>query len=294
LRAILVHDSETIDSSATLEVVAGSALEPTEYPGLAELLHHMLFVGTDKYPEEKGFAKYLSDFGGSEGRSINLENTNYHFKVSNEGFDKALDMFAQFFISPLMSKDAVDAKIHEVDSGYNNELLFASYRFDQILQNESAPTCAYNRPTTGNSKTLKKDGVVEALVDFHKKWYSSNIMNLCVVSDKSLDDQEKMVKELFSAVVDSNVTVPSFKEPKCYPSERLGQLYKIKSLKDRPQIKFVWFYEYLDRETYGSTLDILNSVLAQEGENSICSYLMAEGLATYVSSYFQDHLGAFH
>ena len=45
-------------------------------------------------------------------------------------------------------------------------------------------------------------------MDFHKAWYSSNIMTLALHSKHSLDDMEAWVKEGFSNVVNKDVKVP--------------------------------------------------------------------------------------
>ncbi len=62
-------------------------------------------------------------------------------------------------------------------------------------------------------ESLKQDGIREALLDFHKKWYSSNIMKLCILSNRSLDDMEALVTELFKDVPNKEVEVPKLNEP---------------------------------------------------------------------------------
>ena len=270
----------------------GSALNPDEFPGLAHFLEHMLFMGTEKFPDEEAYSQHCSNFSGYDNAYTGLEMTNYHFEVSNEGFDKALDMFSQFFIGPLFSKDSVDREMNAVDSENKKNLQSDMWRFFQILQNESEPTSALNRFSTGNLETLKKDGVVEALKDFHKKWYSANIMNLVVYSKKSCDELETMVKDLFSVVEDKQVTVPSFKEPECYPKEKLGQIHYIKPIMNKDTLKFHWFYECHQKDHYHKVLNIVSHVIGHEGENSLLSYLIAEDLATELGSYADHELSA--
>ena len=40
---------------------------------------------------------------------------------------------------------------------------------------------------TGNLETLKQEGIRESLLDFHRQWYSSNIMSLVLISKHSLE-----------------------------------------------------------------------------------------------------------
>ena len=64
-----------------------------------------------------------------------------------------------------------------------------------------------NRFGTGNFDTLKKESIRDELLEFHKKWYSSNIMNLCVYSNHSIEELEKLVHENFSPIINKNVVV---------------------------------------------------------------------------------------
>ncbi|CAI2381562.1 unnamed protein product [Moneuplotes crassus] len=294
MRVIVISDKEATKCSACMQVEAGSALNPKEYQGLAHFLEHMLFMGTEKYPEEESYSKHCADSGGYDNAYTGLEQTNYHFEVSTEGFEKALDMFAQFFICPLFSKDAVDREMNAVDSENQKNLQSDMWRFFQILLSESNEESVLNCFPTGNLKTLKKDGVVEALHAFHKKWYSSNIMNLTVYSSKSIEEMETLVTELFSGVENKNVTVPSFAEPAGYPKEFLGKLYKIKPVMDEHQLKFLWFYpKCYNKDHYDRVFNLLSHVIGHEGENSLLSYLIEDDLATSCYAYCDHEISSF-
>jgi insulysin len=102
LRALLIHDPDADKSAASLDVNVGCALDPKPLYGTAHFLEHMLFMGTEKYPDEEEYSKYIKDKGGMNNAYTSLTNTNYHFDCSNEGFEGAVDRFAQFFISPLL------------------------------------------------------------------------------------------------------------------------------------------------------------------------------------------------
>ena len=51
LTAILVNDPNAERPAAALAIKVGSYQDPDEHLGLAHLLEHMLFLGTEKYPE---------------------------------------------------------------------------------------------------------------------------------------------------------------------------------------------------------------------------------------------------
>lgn len=70
---------------------AGFMSDPDELPGLAHFCEHMLFLGTEKYPNEVEYTKYLSEHGGSSNAHTAQENTCYYFDVTPENFNGALD-----------------------------------------------------------------------------------------------------------------------------------------------------------------------------------------------------------
>ena len=104
MRCLLVQDDEADKSAASLDVHIGCSLDPKEYFGTAHFLEHMLFMGTQKYPDENEYSEYIKNKGGYNNAFTWLTDTNYHFEVSNEGFERALDMFSHFFIDPLLGE----------------------------------------------------------------------------------------------------------------------------------------------------------------------------------------------
>ena len=50
LKCLLVHDTESQVSAASLHVASGNLNDPPEAQGLAHFCEHMLFLGTKKYP----------------------------------------------------------------------------------------------------------------------------------------------------------------------------------------------------------------------------------------------------
>ena len=74
----------------------------------------MLFLGTEKYPDENEYSKYLANHNGTYNAYTADNNTNYYFDVAPEHLKGALDRFGQFFISPLLTEDATDREMKAV------------------------------------------------------------------------------------------------------------------------------------------------------------------------------------
>ncbi|RAL51842.1 hypothetical protein DM860_010560 [Cuscuta australis] len=131
LQVLLISDPETDKCAASMDVSVGSFSDPSGLEGLAHFLEHMLFFASEKYPLESSYSNYISEHGGSTNAFTSSEHTNFYFDVNNDGFEEALDRFAQFFINPLMSADATTREIKAVDSENQNNLLSDVHRIYQ-------------------------------------------------------------------------------------------------------------------------------------------------------------------
>ena len=66
----------------------------------------------------------------------------------------------------------------------------------------------------------------DSLLEFHKKWYSSNIMTLTVYSRHEIDKLEHWVTERFSTVENKEVVIPDLGSPAPFPKEILGKFVR--------------------------------------------------------------------
>jgi len=106
------------NAAAAMVVGVGSMSDPPECQGLAHFLEHLLFMGSEKYPEENAYDSFMSKHGGNDNAYTEMEYTVYHFDIPQEYLAKGLDMFAQFFTKPLMLESSVDRELNSIDSEF--------------------------------------------------------------------------------------------------------------------------------------------------------------------------------
>lgn len=218
IKVLLVSDPTTDKSAACLCVEVGHMSDPAEIPGLAHFCEHMLFLGTEKYPDENGYSSFLSKNGGSSNAATYPDVTKYYFDVVPEKLDEALDRFSQFFISPLFTESATIREINAVNSEHEKNLATDVWRIRQVNKSLANPKHAYSKFGTGNKETLldipkEKDiDIRDELIKFHKQWYSSNIMNLAIFGKESLDELEDMTLKYFSEIENKIVEVPKWSD----------------------------------------------------------------------------------
>ena len=154
LKIILISDEKYNKSSASMNVVVGSLSDPEESQGLAHFLEHMLFLGTEKYPDVEDYGSYLKSNGGYSNAYTAEDHTNYHFEVYHDAFEGALDRFSQFFISPLFKQEYTEREMNAVNSEYQKNLQQDYWRMRQVKRNLYNPNHPANHFEIGTLETL--------------------------------------------------------------------------------------------------------------------------------------------
>lgn len=111
-------------AAAALLVNVGSYHDPPRLQGLSHFLEHMLFLGTESFPEENAYDAFLSKLGGDDNAYTDMEHTLFHFCVPQDGGDgdgsvwRALEMFAAFFKCPLLGGEMAGRELNAVESEF--------------------------------------------------------------------------------------------------------------------------------------------------------------------------------
>ena len=144
LRVLLVSNNDTSTSAAAVDVYSGS-FNDGDIEGLAHFCEHMLFLGTEKYPDEGSYSKYLSTNGGYDNAYTSSENTNYYLSVNSDKLEGALDRLAQFFVSPLFNESGVDREKNAVNSEYQKDRGIPGWIDYLMMKTVAVPASPYSK-----------------------------------------------------------------------------------------------------------------------------------------------------
>lgn len=199
LEILLISDPNANQSAATVAVQAGSWSDPLEYPGMAHFCEHMLFMGTEKYPDSNEFSSLVSNFNGLTNAFTAADKTVYMFSCLENGFLPLLDRFAHFFIDPIFDPSNISKELHAVDQEFALMKENDSWRKHMVLKetgNQDHPNRLFS---AGNSKTLSKIPQ-SALKKWHQAHYGSNRMRVALYSSLPLNDLKNAAEESFRNV----------------------------------------------------------------------------------------------
>ncbi|XP_060526171.1 insulin-degrading enzyme [Cylas formicarius] len=282
MKVLLVSDPQTDKSAAAMDVNVGFLSDPKNVKGLAHFCEHMLFLGTEKYPCENDYNKFLQEHGGSSNAATYIDHTLYYFDIVPDHLKNALDRFAQFFISPLFTESATEREINAVNSEHDKNIPSDVWRINQLDHHLCDPDHPYHTFGTGNTytlSTLPKESSInvrDELLKFHSQWYSSNLMCLAVLGKESLDELEEVVVELFGSVNNKNVKAARW-ETHPFKDDQLRTVVYVTPVKDLRNLNIVFpCDDYTDFYKSAPT-NYLSHLIGHEGPGSILSALKARG-----------------
>ena len=278
IKVLLLSDPKLNKSSVALAVGVGTLADPPNRQGMAHFLEHMVFLGTQKYPNVSDFDTYLSTNGGLNNAYTARDRTNYHLEIRHEAFEGALDRFAQFFIAPLFTPEFTEREMNAIESEHQKNLendLWREYGLRNTMVREGHPARQFG---TGNRATLAGT-TREELLAWYQAHYSANRMTLALTGRASLDQLERWARQYFAAVPDRQL--PELRYPADYmpPKAALREL-RMEPIKDLRHLTLSFPLPDLRAHVLSKPAEQLAFVLGHEGRGSLLAALKSEGLAT--------------
>ncbi|MEH6584374.1 MAG: insulinase family protein [Halioglobus sp.] len=281
LQVLLISDPETKKAAAALDVMVGSGDNPEGREGLAHFLEHMLFLGTDKYPDAAEYEEFVTEHGGRRNAYTSMEHTNYFFDINEASLPEALDRFAQFFIAPRFDAQYVDREKNAVEAEYQMGLKSDGRRGLDVLQESMNPAHPFAQFSVGSLETLSDrpgSTIRDDLLAFYDKYYSANQMRLVVLGSQSLDELEALVRPMFSPIPNRAFKHEPISEPIFSPGS-LPMLVQVEPQATLRQLEIIFPIADYRSEYKAKPLSYLGNLVGHEGEGSLLSQLKAEGLA---------------
>ncbi|MCF2856067.1 insulinase family protein [Pseudoalteromonas sp. SMS1] len=207
---VLVSDPSAEKSAAALSVGVGLLHDPMSQQGMAHYLEHMLFLGTEQFPDPDEYSEFMQRNGGSHNAYTWLDVTNYMLKINNDAYDEALERFSDFFKAPKLYPEYTDKEKNAVNAEWSmrREMdFFGQFKLARSLLGEHPA----NRFLIGNLETLgdkPHSNLHQETVKFYDQYYSANIMKLALVSNLPLSEMEVKAVKHFSSIKNKRIEEP--------------------------------------------------------------------------------------
>ena len=285
LRVMLVSEPDAERAGAALAVGVGSGANPPARGGLAHFLEHMLFLGTEKYPEPGEYQRFIVEQGGRYNAYTAFDHTNYFFEVDAPALEPALDRFAQFFIAPLFQVEYVDRERNAVHAEYELGRTDDLRRQLDVMREAVSAGHPMGTFSVGNLETLggPRDALRDALLAFYERHYSANRMTLVLFGPQPLATLRALAVSRFAAA--PNRQLPAWRaDAPIFAPGTLPARFDYVPHTERRELSLSFptpsVYEHYDSRPLG----YLAALLGDEGEGSLLSVLKRRGQATALAA----------
>ncbi len=272
LNVELIHASRLTRSAALLRVNAGSHDAPTDYPGLAHFLEHLLFLESVSFPAGQGLIPFVQAQGGQVNACTRERFTEYFFEVSLECFEAGLERLCDMLARPtlaLRQQESEREVLHAEFLAWSNGSGRTSMALNQALPGRHP----LGRFHAGNrySLPIHQPAFQQALLEFHQRFYHSGQMTLVLAGPQSVE-KLRSIAERCAQVVRCVDPVVQEEPPSLFPL----RMHRVTVPRAVEELSLVFCFEGL----VGAVDDALECLcfwLAQEDSGNWYGALLERG-----------------
>lgn len=211
----------------------GSRYEKPNQEGIAHFFEHMVFKGTDKFPDAQSLASAVDSVGADFNAFTSKEYTGYYVRAASKHLRLALDVVSDMLLTPKIRQEDIDREkgviIEEINMYADNPARHINDIFDRMMFRGSG----LGHDIIGTKETVSSF-TSKDFRQFLSQWYGHGNMLLIMAGDAEVlrrPDTIKMAEELFSKTAEDErikdkVNLTAYLPPHALASQRLHVQHK--------------------------------------------------------------------
>ena len=261
MRVIVKEDHRAPVMVSQVWYRAGSIDEFNGTTGVAHVLEHMMFKGTQNVPPGE-FSKRIAAAGGRENAFTSRDHTAYFQQMQKDRLELALqleaDRMANLVISDELFAKEIQVVMEERRLRTDDQAQSVVYERLMATAYQAHP---YRRPIIGWMDDLKNMTGQDAR-DWYARWYTPNNATLIVAGDVKSDEVIALAKRYFGPLP---ARVLPERKPQSEPAQIGGKRIVVKAPAQLPYLLMAWHAPSLkdwEKDTTPYALQILAGVLS--------------------------------
>ncbi|MGH9161852.1 MAG: M16 family metallopeptidase [Vicinamibacteraceae bacterium] len=195
MRVVVVLHHEQPAVTVRLLVQAGSAMDPSDKPGVASLMGMLLDQGTGKRSAQQ-IADTIDYIGGSLVTGAGTDMSFVQALVMKDSFDDAMDLVADLARNPAFSPEEIERQRSQRLSALKVNYQDPDYVADSMIDRLVYGFHPYGIPADGTPESLARI-TREDLAAFHGRWFVPNNCLLAIVGDLRAGEAFKGAERVF-------------------------------------------------------------------------------------------------
>ncbi|HDR1954819.1 TPA: pyrroloquinoline quinone biosynthesis protein PqqF [Enterobacter hormaechei] len=273
LRATLVHQPQATRAAALARVSAGSHHEPPRFAGLAHLLEHLLFRGSQRYQGDDRLMAWVQRQGGSVNATTLARHSAFFFDVAADNLSDGVARLRDMLQAPLLSRHDIQREVAVIDA--ENRLIqqHDAARREAAARHAMEQPAVFRRFQVGSKDSLGQDTVSlqTALRDFHRRYYVAGHLQLWLQGPQTLDALAELARTFASGFTSGGT--PETAPPLRLSAEAEYQL----AVTERPAL---WRCPLIRKS---DNVTLLREFLLDDAPGSLIAELRTRGLAEEVA-----------
>jgi len=274
LKVLTLPDPGADTITVHIVYLVGSRHEGYGEKGMAHLLEHMLFKGTQRFPDIKG---ELTRRGGRWNGTTSNDRTNYFETLSatDANLDWALAMEADRMLNSRVAREQLDSEMtvvrNEFEMGENSpgSVLF------QRMQQLAYPWHNYGNPTIGQRADIERVPI-EKLQAFYRLWYQPDNAVLLIAGRFEEPRALELVAKHFGAAPKPARVLPEFYTEE--PTQDGERSVTLRRVGDSPLVSALYRIVAGTHPDYPA-IDVLVQILGDTPSGRLHRALVQKGIA---------------
>lgn len=284
IKILHVEDPQTEFCAFAVTVAAGNFSDPRHCPGLAHLLEHVLFTGSQHYPEDNHIIQFLDSHQGKINAWTSAESTTFYFKVHHKYFSETLDIFFDMLQSPLLSEAGIKKEIKAINAEFHNKVTEEQRRVMEVQKETCNPAHPFHQFAVGNNETFAQFSTQELqqlLRDYWRQHFVACNIAVCAITNTA---NSALVPKLVEQVSRFEKGTPCRKKDSgtpLYLAKQLGRHIQINTARPHHRLVLI-FNQTPDLADARNIETLVSHLFGYEGHGSLLRLWKSQQWATQV------------
>jgi zinc protease len=232
LRVIVKEDHRAPTVVSMVWYKAGSMDEENGGTGVAHMLEHMMFKGTQTVPAGE-FSKRIATAGGRDNAFTSRDSTGYHQQLHKSQLKLAFELEADRMANLVLSQDEFTKELKVVmeERRLRTEDRAQSLVYEQLMAT-ALVAHPYRTPVVGWMSDLESMTWHDAR-DWYDRWYAPNNAIVVVAGDVSPAEVFALAEQYFGAIKIKTLPV---RKPQDEPTQRGIRRVTVKAPAEQPSL----------------------------------------------------------
>lgn len=190
----LRQDPGATQASALVHLSAGSLHEPEAWPGLAHLLEHVLFAGSERFQGEERLMAWTPARGGRLNATTQAASTAWFVEVAAPDLPDATARLVDMLQRPLLTTEAIRQEAAAIDAEYRMLAQHRETLSEAALSKAFAAPHPLHRFHVGSQTHFGQDlpALRQALRAYHQQFFHTARLTLWLQGPQSLAELRQL------------------------------------------------------------------------------------------------------